>query len=292
MQLRPLSIGELLDRTFSLYRNNFVLFVGIGAIPQLLIVLLVIVGAGAVGVGAVATRGPMGAVTGALVAVPFVIFGYVGAWALSQGAATYALSQRYMERTATIVESYRFAMKRFWPLLLLVVTIFCIVGASFIVGILALIVGSVIGACLAMCFCSLAVPVMMLEGRGVMDSLNRSYRLAKTDLGRVFLVMLVAVAIQYAAIYLALIPSFALMIVFSQNQTALLWINLLSNLVQVTAAAVAAPLLPIGFALTYYDIRVRQEALDLQMMMAALGPAAAPGAPAGAAASATGAGTS
>ena len=34
--LRPLSIGEILDRTFTLYRRNFLLFLGITAIPRLL----------------------------------------------------------------------------------------------------------------------------------------------------------------------------------------------------------------------------------------------------------------
>jgi len=33
IDLRPLSLGEILDRTFSLYRNNFLLFFGITAIP-------------------------------------------------------------------------------------------------------------------------------------------------------------------------------------------------------------------------------------------------------------------
>src|SRR5271169_5669056 len=33
VELRPLSLGELLDRTFSLYRRHFWLFVGIMAIP-------------------------------------------------------------------------------------------------------------------------------------------------------------------------------------------------------------------------------------------------------------------
>ena len=37
LDLRPLSLGEVLDRTFSLYRGHFSLFVGITAIPQLLI---------------------------------------------------------------------------------------------------------------------------------------------------------------------------------------------------------------------------------------------------------------
>ena len=33
VELRPLSLGELLDRTFRLYRNHFLLFVSIMAIP-------------------------------------------------------------------------------------------------------------------------------------------------------------------------------------------------------------------------------------------------------------------
>jgi hypothetical protein len=36
MDLRPLSLGEILDRTFSLYRRFFLLFIGISAIPRLL----------------------------------------------------------------------------------------------------------------------------------------------------------------------------------------------------------------------------------------------------------------
>ena len=34
VELRPLSLGELLDRTFTLYRRHFWLFVGIMAVPS------------------------------------------------------------------------------------------------------------------------------------------------------------------------------------------------------------------------------------------------------------------
>jgi hypothetical protein len=37
LDLRPLSLGEILDRTFTLYRRNFLLFTGIIAIPQLMV---------------------------------------------------------------------------------------------------------------------------------------------------------------------------------------------------------------------------------------------------------------
>ena len=37
-ELRPLSLGELLDRTFSYYRSHFWVFVGIMAVPQVFLV--------------------------------------------------------------------------------------------------------------------------------------------------------------------------------------------------------------------------------------------------------------
>lgn len=40
LDLRPLSLGEVLDRTFSLYRRHFLLFIGIAAIPHLLTLAL------------------------------------------------------------------------------------------------------------------------------------------------------------------------------------------------------------------------------------------------------------
>ena len=38
--LRPLSLGQLLDETFNLYRRNFLLFVGISAVPNLVLLLV------------------------------------------------------------------------------------------------------------------------------------------------------------------------------------------------------------------------------------------------------------
>ena len=44
--LRPLSTGELLDRTFSLYRSHFGLFVGIFGLPHLVVFAFQCVGVG------------------------------------------------------------------------------------------------------------------------------------------------------------------------------------------------------------------------------------------------------
>ena len=38
--LRPMTLGELLDRTFFLYRGHFLVFAGIVALPQLIVLAL------------------------------------------------------------------------------------------------------------------------------------------------------------------------------------------------------------------------------------------------------------
>jgi len=62
--LRPMSTSELVDRTFTLYRKNFVLFVGIASLGPaaylLFQVLLVSV------VGMPGMRGPLGKATNAI----------------------------------------------------------------------------------------------------------------------------------------------------------------------------------------------------------------------------------
>src|SRR5437588_12326989 len=40
VDLRPMNLGEFLDRTFKLYKSNFVLFAGITAVPALVLMIL------------------------------------------------------------------------------------------------------------------------------------------------------------------------------------------------------------------------------------------------------------
>jgi hypothetical protein len=46
----------------------------------------------------------------------------------------------------------------------------------------------------------------------------------------------------------------------------------INNLATFISGAVAGPLLTIGLSLMYYDLRVRKEGFDLQLMLAALDP--------------------
>jgi len=49
------------------------------------------------------------------------------------------------------------------------------------------------------------------------------------------------------------------------------------RLFQRTAGALTTSLAPIGLALLYYDVRVKKEGYDLQVMMENLGPEKSPG---------------
>jgi len=121
VELRPLSLGELLDRTFSLYRRNFWVFAGIMALPS---VLTIPVNAFMFGVQGsmmnaaspgrppfTPTPGMMGGIfLGYLLFA--VIFGSI--YAIAMGAATCAVSDVYLGRAATVRGSYGRIRGRFW----------------------------------------------------------------------------------------------------------------------------------------------------------------------------------
>ena len=286
-QLRPLSIGELLDQTFRLYRERFALFVGISALAIVLacgVIALVALGFALFFGGGTSAQVAISAV---LVGVPAVAVGYCGSLALCYAAIVYAASQLYMEQPATIRGSYNFVMHRFWALTGLLIMMGMIVGGATVLGILALIVGALVTGFLSTCYVSLSIPAMVLENRDVMDSLRRSYAMVKGDLGKVALTLFVFWAVQTAASYLlmygAMIP--LLLMSMRHGTPPPLWAALLPYLGQFLAIIVTMPLMGIGLSLVYYDIRIRREAFDLQVMMSSLGPAASPVAPARSAAS-------
>src|SRR5579863_1204377 len=113
LDLRPLSIGELLDRTFSLYRRNFVMFVGISAIPYLFVLAVKL---SQVAVMPVANRvrtmppvsefqGAPGLMSGNLGAyfafAALGIFVSLAAVIFSQGGTVFAVSELYLGRQTT-----------------------------------------------------------------------------------------------------------------------------------------------------------------------------------------------
>ena len=104
LDLRPLSLGEILDRTFTLYRRNFLLFAGIIAIPQLMVLAFNLAQTFIKGVKE--PNAPSAASASLGVALIVVGLGsiivYVVAYLFAHGGTVYAVSDLYLGRPTSI----------------------------------------------------------------------------------------------------------------------------------------------------------------------------------------------
>jgi hypothetical protein len=272
LELRPLSIGELLDRTFSLYRRNFLLFIGITAIPHLFVLAVKLAQVSVMPVVTRATTLPQssefqaaarGTVTGNVAAYGAIallgVFVYLIAIIFSQGGTVFAVSELYLGNPTTIGQSFSRAKGEVWSLFGVLFLNGLVLFVSFLVFIIPFFYMA--------CRLSVGVPAALLENLGPREALERSYALTKDNAGRAFLIYLLYFAILYAAVALFAIP-FGIGIAFSQNDPGMLrtW-SALSEVGSFVAEVLITPILTIAIAIFYFDLRVRKEAFDLQMMM-------------------------
>jgi hypothetical protein len=125
---------------------------------------------------------------------------------------------------------------------------------------------------------SLAVPVKVLENKGVFDSMSRSMELTKGSWGRIFVIGLLIVALRLgisALLQWPILIAAGLSIRGGVRQMAVGWqiALLLSGFV---STSLVGALATIAFSVVYYDQRVRKEAFDLQFMMTTLDAPALP----------------
>lgn len=268
LDLRPLSLGEILDRTFSLYRRHFALFVGISAIPQLLVLPLNLMQAPAAGpFWRSVTDQPQWKIAGmsalGLAGLVALVVVAVVAYMFTQGATVYAVSELYLGRTTTIGASLRRMRGHFWQLLGVTILNGLIIGASTIL----LIIPGVYMACRLIT----AVPAALLEDLGPIKSVSRSFNPTEENAGRAFLIYALYLFLLYAALALLESPFSFVASLYARNpDVAHLWL-VASQVGSLLAAILVAPVMLIATALFYYDLRVRKEGFDLQLMMNQVG---------------------
>lgn len=286
--LRPLNTGELLDRTFSIYRNNFVLFAGIAIlVPALQLILNVArASAGMIPRGLSTREDTINYFLGIGIALVIGIVGGV----LASAATVYAVSMVHLGKTTTITDSYRSISRYFGRLLLLVVLISLVfLGISLLVvvpvvlavatpdtaslfGILA-VIGGLAAIVLVVHFyarLSLSMASCVVEQVSATEAIRRSSFLSKGATGRIWLILILAGVINLALSFAVTVPLTALAV--STHMSLFMTVVLLSC-GQLIATTLAAPIATISLVLVYYDQRVRKEAFDLQLMMESLGQA-------------------
>lgn len=263
--LRPLSTGELLDRTFGVYRKNILLFIGICFIPYgaLLVCRLALASAqrtATVGGAAVAGLAFLAVLIGSIIASGF-----------TQAAVTHAVSSVYLERPVSVSSSYSAVRSRVAATIGVSILFAIAVG----VGFMLLIVPGV----LVIARYSLGVPATVLEKTGVSKSFARSKQLSAGSSGRVLLIYIL-VLILYYAIAVGLGAGLGAVLGATKH---LSWLPWSAEAIQFAVQCIVAPVITIALTLLYYDQRVRKEAFDLEHMMASL-PGGATGSQLGAAA--------
>jgi len=257
--LRPLSIGEIFDASFQLYRREFRPLIGIVLICQgLPLLLAVFIGAG----GAAVTGSAMAALI-PLVIVFVLLMVVLGAVATT--ATTFVVSERYLGRTITARE----AVSRATPFLWRQIAAGLMVGMVVGLGFLMLVVPGMI------LLCGLAVtwPALVLEPRSTATSaMGRSWELTRGFRLRIFGLVaglfLVTAIPQVGIDALAGVAAFMLESVGLDGVSS--FVSLLGSVLSTLAQFLLFPLVYCALTVLYYDLRVRKEGFDLELLAATL----------------------
>jgi hypothetical protein len=311
-ELKPMSLSELLDRTFTLYRNRFFLFCGIMVIPEIAIMtcsLIVIIGF-PIRIMPLAPnpQDPFAAfrmLQSRILPGIILVLAQLFFQAIALGAVTVTVSEVYLGRAVSIRGAYEkikgkiFGLIGLIVLLALIAFVFIfgvVLGVALIGGIatvalaaispiLSAIVivlmalgGAVLVAWLLMRY-AVSIPVFLLERVGVLDSMTRSGSLTQGHRGRILGATIVMYIIAFVVQSLFVMPFTILAFLSAAKGLLPLWIQIGQSMTAALAGTVAGPLFMITLALIYYDMRIRKEAFDLESMMGALKPAADAGAP-------------
>jgi len=286
-RLRPMGIADILDESVDLYKSNFILLVGIAAIlyvPYFLLQRLVqaTIPPGVTQQQQIAAA--LGIFAISLVAALFVT-------PIVTGALTFAISDRYLSREASIRGCYSRVFRGgvFWRLFAAILLKDLIwIGALVVIMIPAILVGfagprvgpivailvlvvvvlaAIIGAIVLALKLWMVEPALILETRGAGDAIGRSWALMRGNL-RKALSLFVVVGFVVAVIALIVTGPTQMIITAGEKsgQPVSHWIVALDVVLGMLANVLLTPFMSIVAILLYYDIRMRREGFDLQVM--------------------------
>jgi hypothetical protein len=191
---------------------------------------------------------------------------------LASAACLRAIAQSYLGEETDWRSSLKYAW-RLTPSLLLLTLLY---GLGIVLGLLLFIVP---GIWLYVAW-ALAIPVLLVEGLRGRKALARSYTLVKGRWWRTFGVLLVGFIL--AAIISTVVQAvFLIGIVVGEGNDALVLV--LSAIAGIVGLAVSTPFQAALIAVVYFDLRVRKEGFDLELLAQEIGGTVQPGAAAGAA---------
>jgi hypothetical protein len=300
-RFHSMSVGELLDAVFSLYRRNFVLIAAISAIVQVPFSLLQYVIFEVFGYSALqgrlqgaqqALQNPNAPPTteqvqntlglvGDVLAIAGII-GLIGIFVvqpLATAATARAVSDRYLDRVATIGASYRAAFNRLgalvWQSLILtvgflaVIAVFAVIvallasaGGTSTIGIDVLLgIALAVVAILIYVRTALAPPAIVLEHLSGWRGLQRSWALVRGLFWRMFGILLLVTIIR--VIIGGIVGALIGLTGSTLDANGQL---IVSDIAGAFSNVFVSPIAYIAVTLLYYDTRIRKEAFDIEML--------------------------
>ncbi|HYJ47207.1 MAG TPA: hypothetical protein VEV81_11400, partial [Pyrinomonadaceae bacterium] len=116
--------------------------------------------------------------------------------------------------------------------------------------------------------------VLMVEGRGVFDSIGRSFSLARGNLRRLMGMFLFYWFATWSAMAILVLPLFwygwlnGVDILPNRADTWPVWYAIGYNVITQVSAILLVPIWMLGLSLMYVDERVRQEGYDIELIAA------------------------
>lgn len=263
--LRPLGIGEILDAAFRLFRREFktlAVCVLVVTVPISIVQTLITASTSENAFDLSQTgvfdfseptviEDEFTYIAGQLVSALLSMF----AFAFATAACFRAVSTAYLGGHASARESLAFAGRRFISLALTSLLFIVILIPAFLAVIFP-------GIWLAVAF-SLYTPALLFEGKGGFTALKRSYRLVKgrwwATFGTLLLMYLLVTIIQ------GILSGILVGVIFADSSNEVL-VAIVLTLLSIVGFAISLPFQAAVFTLLYFDLRVRTEGFDLQLL--------------------------
>jgi hypothetical protein len=260
----------MLDAGFRLFRQRFGTLLACVLVPMVpLAILSTIIVASATpdAFDPNATAPDDDELAGLLVGLLIVIVLYGVAAALAIAACFKAISAAYMGERATVGSSLRHGFRRFLPL---IVAYFAIGIPTGILGVFwILIIPGLLSIWLGVKW-SMAFPAIVAEQAGPFEAMGRSWKLTRKHWWRTFATLLVLVIIAFV-LYFAIGYGLSAAVVAVAPEIGTVAYAIVNTLLTLISLAIVYPLVAAVLIVVYYDLRVRSEGFDLELLARGVG---------------------
>jgi hypothetical protein len=263
-QLRPLSVGEVLDASFKIVRQSFGTLAGcvlVVALPLNIINTLIASSTrnNAFDLKNSTTASDISTGTQLAGLLLTTTLGLV-LTTLATAACFRAVSGAYLGERPTVGESLSFAAGRVLPLILL--------SFLYFLGLIPAMIALLIPGIWLSVAWSLSYPALLSEGLGPVAALGRSFRLVKGRWWPTFgalLVMYLLVAV-ISGILGAILGATLIASTDNESVAAVFY-----TIVNTVSSLITLPLFAAVLTVLYFDLRVRKEGFDLQLLARGVG---------------------